>query len=77
MLKKKMFPRRVATSTPLHRWCIPTSEVYAATCDQMKKGALADEDNSLCIQTMREPVKKVNVDERNPVTILLVDNFGM
>ena len=32
--------------TRLGRWCGPWSPVYARTCDPMRKGALADADNS-------------------------------
>lgn len=33
--------------TRLHRWCIPSSPMYHETCDTMRKGGLADVDNSV------------------------------
>lgn len=66
---------RSAVSTKLHRWCIPTSDAYAKTCDQMRKGMLADHDNSSGV--VRPPPRpSPDVTSKDSITVLLVDNFG-
>lgn len=63
--------------TPLHRWCLPTSPVYAVTCDQMRKGALADVDNGhYMLHPPHRPSGSVFQYERDTVTVF-ADSFGM
>ena len=55
--------------TMLGRWCGPW---YNPACNAMKKGELADIDNSVWYQKPRVSSKKTKV-KRDPVSVFLTD----
>ena len=70
------FPSLLLDEIPkLGRWCHPTSIKYHGKCDQMLKMSLANADS--CMGFPLKPVRRHPASTRDPVSVLLVDGYGM
>lgn len=60
------------------RWCLPTFNKH---CDQLLKGALADQDNHLCdrrpVKTRPPPPPPPIVPWDHPTMVTFVDSYGI
>lgn len=59
------------TPTKLGRWCLPSSDFYKNSCNQMQKLEFANYDN--CFTTLKNKTNSKNKNTRDPVSIFLQD----